>query len=166
MVNDNEKYIIYGGPDPENMGAGCRSVGELFLKQLMMHGERVALVDGVTSDEYTYLEIRSRAIQLARTLQAAGIGKHDVISIVSENRIELPVTMFAAFMCGATVAPVNLTYSDREYKITSLLFSLNYHSRIEFGVDYDNPVFLSSPCTERLKSLVWSTVAIIYRVIR
>jgi acyl-CoA synthetase (AMP-forming)/AMP-acid ligase II len=108
-------------------------VGELFLKQLMMHGERVALVDGVTSDEYTYLQIRSRAIRLARTMQAAGVGKHDVVSIVSENRIELPVTLIAAFLCGATVAPINLTYSDREYTQSTTLdvvFGLSFRKAV------------------------------------
>jgi 4-coumarate--CoA ligase len=115
MSSDDEKYVIYGGPDPDNVGDGCRSLGEYLLKQLLIHGDKVALIDGVTAEESTYLQIRSGAIRLARCFRAAGIGQGDVISIISENRIEFPVTLFAAFLCGAKVAPINLTYTERKY---------------------------------------------------
>jgi 4-coumarate--CoA ligase len=115
MIDDQEKNVLYGGPDPDNIGDGCRSIGEFFLKQMAKHGDKVAMVDGITSEETSYLEIRARAIRLARKLQASGITKNDVISIVSENRIEFPVALFAVFLCGATVAPINLTYSERKY---------------------------------------------------
>jgi 4-coumarate--CoA ligase len=119
MIDDHAKNIVYGGPDPDNIGDGCQSIGEFFLKKMATHGDKVAMVDGITSEETTYSQIRSRAIRLAHKLQAYGITKNDVISIVSENRIEFPVTMMAVFLCGATVAPINLTYSEREYIIYS-----------------------------------------------
>lgn len=55
-------------------------------------------------------------INLAKNLQQHfGIKSGDVISICSENRIEFGLTIYAAFLIGATVAPLNNTYTEREY---------------------------------------------------
>jgi 4-coumarate--CoA ligase len=116
VTSDDEKYILYGGPDPDNIGDGCRSIGEFLLKQLLRNGDTVALIDGVTGESTTYLQLRSQAIRLARVFQAKGVKINDVIGIVSENRIEFPVTMIAAFLCGAKVAPFNRTYTERKYR--------------------------------------------------
>lgn len=38
----------------------------------------------------------------------------DVIGLCSENRLEFPIIIFAIFCLGATVAPLNVTYTDRK----------------------------------------------------
>jgi 4-coumarate--CoA ligase len=125
--NDNNKFIFYGGPEPDNIGDGCRSIGEFFLKQMTQHGDKVALISGVTGEEVTFHQLKIRVIRLARALRAAGVGHNDVIGLVSENRIEFPVTLFAILLCGATAATVNLTYSDRKF---STIFNLMLHDLV------------------------------------
>jgi 4-coumarate--CoA ligase len=132
--NDKNKYIFYGGPEPDDIGDGCRSLGEFFLKQLNKHGNKVALISGVTGEEVTFLQLKARVIRLAQVLRAAGIGKGDIIGIVSENRIEFPVTLFATLLCGATAATVNLTYSEREFPQNVHILGA-YHSFLNYKFD-------------------------------
>lgn len=51
---------------------------------------------------------------MARVLHGAGIQQNDVISIVSENRLEFAAIVFGAFYLGAIVAPINTTYTERK----------------------------------------------------
>lgn len=46
--------------------------------------------------------------------QRFGVKEGDAIGIYSENRLEFPEVVFAAFCVGATVAPLNVTYTTRE----------------------------------------------------
>lgn len=47
MTSDNNKFILYGGPEPDNIGEGCKSLGEFLIKKLTENGDRVALVSSV-----------------------------------------------------------------------------------------------------------------------
>lgn len=73
-------------------------------------------IDGVYSTELQYLELLEQAIRLAESLRRhANLQAGDVVGIVSENRLEFPVALYAAFFVGAAVAPINLTYTERKY---------------------------------------------------
>lgn len=41
---DKKTNILHGGPDPANYDDGCPSLGELFIKRLTQHGEKILLV--------------------------------------------------------------------------------------------------------------------------
>lgn len=59
--------------------------------------------------------MKTKVIQLARCLQNnLNVKSGDVLSICSENSIEFAITIQAAFILGATVAPINHTYVQRE----------------------------------------------------
>lgn len=53
---------------------------------------------------------------MCRALYGAGIRQNDVISIISENRIEYPAIAYGAFYVSAIVAPVNPTYTERKFE--------------------------------------------------
>lgn len=55
-------------------------------------------------------ELHLRSIRLAKRLRSDGVVPGDVIGLCSENRAEFPVVLFASFLVGATVAPINTTY--------------------------------------------------------
>lgn len=56
-----------------------------------------------------------QVIRLAKSLSSEfGVKESDVIGLCSENRLEFPIVIFAAFCLGATVAPLNVTYTDRK----------------------------------------------------
>lgn len=62
-----------------------------------------------------------------RTLADVRVG--DVVGIVSENRLEFPAALFASIFLGATVAPINLTYSEGKcYSGGATLYSLKFYS--------------------------------------
>jgi acyl-CoA synthetase (AMP-forming)/AMP-acid ligase II len=55
----------------------------------------------------------------ASVLRAAGVGAGDVVAVVLPNRVELVVTLFAAWRLGAAVTPVNpaLTADEAGFQI-------------------------------------------------
>lgn len=46
-------------------------------------------------------------------LKEFDVKEGDVIGICVENRFEFPLIVFAALCLGMTVAPLNVTYTDR-----------------------------------------------------
>ncbi|XP_058118404.1 uncharacterized protein LOC131288319 [Anopheles ziemanni] len=115
-MDQSNKFIISGRPEPVNITEGCSSLGILLRKRLLRNGDNVALVDGVYSSELRYLELLEKAVRLADALRSEfGLRPGNVVGIISENRLEFPVALFAAFFLGATVAPINLTYTEREF---------------------------------------------------
>lgn len=52
--------------------------------------------------------------RLAQVLRHMGVKSNDVVGLSSENSIEFALTLYAAFAVNATVAPLNVTYSERE----------------------------------------------------
>lgn len=62
----------------------------------------------------TAMELRDRSIQLAQCLIAAGITPGDRIGICAENRFEFAYVLFGTLIVGATLAPMNVTYTERE----------------------------------------------------
>ncbi|XP_055700084.1 uncharacterized protein LOC129799858 [Phlebotomus papatasi] len=112
MTSPN-KNILYGGPDPD-ITEGEESLGELVLKRCTHYSEQIVLIDGVTSEELKYRELKERSIRYAEIMHAEGLREGDVIGLCSENRLDFPCVLFGAFYLGVTVAPLNLTYSDNE----------------------------------------------------
>lgn len=43
-MGDNEKNILYGGPDPPLIDAESKSLGEVILKKLSTNGNEVVFV--------------------------------------------------------------------------------------------------------------------------
>lgn len=78
-------------------------------------------VDGITGEQMSAHTLLLRAVSLAMYLQnEIGIKSGDVISVCSENRIEFFITIHAAFLVGAAIAPLNQSYID------SMLHSENH----------------------------------------
>lgn len=73
-------------------------------------------IDGVSDTKLTRHDVRAQVIRLAKSLSSVyGVKEGDVIGLCSENRLEFPVIVFAAFVLGATIAPLNVTYTDRKW---------------------------------------------------
>lgn len=71
-------------------------------------------IDGLTGCEVTALELRNSSIRLAQCLIAAGVKPGDRIGICAENRIEFAYVLFGTLIAGATLAPMNVTYTERK----------------------------------------------------
>ncbi|XP_058057323.1 luciferin 4-monooxygenase-like [Anopheles bellator] len=110
----SETHIISGPPAPSNLALGTRSLGELFLKVLQQPSDAVALINGITGQEYSYSELLERSLQLASYLHDHKVQPGDVVAVISENRIEYPITIVALFLIGSTAALLNPNYTSRE----------------------------------------------------
>uniref|UniRef100_A0A182NN52 Luciferin 4-monooxygenase n=1 Tax=Anopheles dirus TaxID=7168 RepID=A0A182NN52_9DIPT len=115
-VKCDNKLILSGEPEPADITEGCGSLGMFLMKRLLRHGDNVAVIDGVYSSELRYLELLENAVRVAASLQTQkNLRSGDVVGIISENRLEFPVALYAAFFANAAVAPINLTYTEREF---------------------------------------------------
>ncbi|TGD84588.1 AMP-dependent synthetase [Mycolicibacterium sp. CH28] len=91
---------------------------DLFQRRLEQGSELPALADehnGTLSNAET-----AARIDLARAcLSAAGVSAGDVVAVKLPNRVELIITLFAAWQLGAAVTPVNpsLTRAEVEYQL-------------------------------------------------
>ncbi len=96
-----------GSIDGEELaGRAARStVASLFLGQVCMHPERIAVADGARTVRYRELDDRSR--RLAAVLAGRSIGRGDRVAIMSENRPEVLELYLAAARLGAIAACQN-----------------------------------------------------------
>ncbi|SPP82704.1 4-coumarate--CoA ligase 1 [Drosophila guanche] len=106
--------IVYGGPIIEREAQDYRSLGQFVLDKYKGFGDQTVLVDAVSGAEYTASFMHKSIVRLAHILQKLGVKQNDVIGLSSENSVNFALAMFAGFAVGATVAPLNVTYSERE----------------------------------------------------
>lgn len=71
-------------------------------------------IDGLTGERASGLEIRDRSIRVAHSLRAIGVRAGDSVGLFALNRMEFSYVFVGAFICGATVAPLNVTYTTSE----------------------------------------------------
>src|SRR5438132_2621458 len=65
-------------------------------------------------------DVRARVHGAARTFAYLGVGRGDVVAVMLPNRVELLVTLLAAWRLGAAVTPINpaLTPSEAQHQLT------------------------------------------------
>ena len=55
------------------------------------------------------------SVAVAKALYGAGFRRGDSLAIVSENRIEFPAITIGTILLNGIVAPLNVTYTEREF---------------------------------------------------
>jgi len=77
---------------------------ELFEQRVRAHPEAVAAVHGDRS--WTYGELNARANRLARALLARGLGREDVVGVVTERHLDWLAAVLAVFKAGGVYLPI------------------------------------------------------------
>ncbi|MGA5582300.1 non-ribosomal peptide synthetase [Streptomyces thermodiastaticus] len=77
---------------------------ELFEQRVREHPGAVAAVLGERS--WTYGELNARANRLARALRARGLGREDVVAVVTERNLDWLAAVLAVFKAGGVYLPV------------------------------------------------------------
>ncbi|MFD4600435.1 amino acid adenylation domain-containing protein [Streptomyces sp. NPDC058464] len=77
---------------------------ELFEQRVRAHPTAVAAVHGTR--EWTYDELNRRANRLARALLARGVGREDVVAVVSERTLDWLAAVLAVFKAGGVYLPI------------------------------------------------------------
>lgn len=106
--------IVYAGPITCTETHAYNSLGHYILEKYKSHGTQIVMIDAVTGQEYTAKYMYDSVVRMAHVLQHLGIKAGDVVGLSSENNVRFAITMYASFAINATVAPLNITYSERE----------------------------------------------------
>ncbi len=80
----------------------------LFEKQVRSSPERLALV--CDNEKLTYLELNSRANQLAHYLQKRGVGPESLVGVCMERSVEMVVALLGILKAGAAYLPLDPEY--------------------------------------------------------
>jgi acyl-CoA synthetase (AMP-forming)/AMP-acid ligase II len=81
------------------------TLGRVLANQARIRSDEVAVV--FPGGSYTYTELNRRANVIANALLARGIQTGDRIAVLSENRVEYVVLLYAAAKIGVAVAALN-----------------------------------------------------------
>lgn len=85
-------------------------ITEYVFRDFDKFGNRPALINGLTGEQYTFIEVKDYVWRIASSLTRLGLGLNDKLLIISENSMEY-ILMFHAVMCvGGTVTMVNPHY--------------------------------------------------------
>ncbi|WP_049969408.1 class I adenylate-forming enzyme family protein [Haladaptatus cibarius] len=76
-----------------------------FERHADLWGNRVAVVEG--NEEFTYTDFARRVKSVANELSELGISSDDRVAVVSRNRVEVLVLLFATWRGGGVFAPVS-----------------------------------------------------------
>ena len=74
--------------------------------------DETAIVDG--DRRFTFAELDAHSGRFASALAAMGLGKGDIVGILSPNCVEFEVAFFGILKAGATVTTINSGYRERE----------------------------------------------------
>ncbi|MED7952311.1 4-coumarate--CoA ligase family protein [Kitasatospora sp. NPDC058201] len=80
---------------------------EAVLGGAERHGDRPALVDGVTGETVTHAQLGRAVRRVAAGLAEAGVRQGDVVALFSPNSIGYPMACYGAGRAGATVTTVS-----------------------------------------------------------
>lgn len=86
------------------------SIPEYIFRDVNKFGNRPAMINALTGEQYTFPEVKDAVWRIASSLTRLGLGLNDKLLIISENTMEY-ILMFHAVMCvGGTVTMVNPHY--------------------------------------------------------
>jgi acyl-CoA synthetase (AMP-forming)/AMP-acid ligase II len=89
-------------------------LGEFVLANTERLGAKLAVIDAITGQSYTYRELHQRAHNVASNLSRRGLKKHDVCAIFSPNSIEYPVAFLGIALAGGTTTTIHSQYTAQE----------------------------------------------------
>jgi fatty-acyl-CoA synthase len=91
-------------------------VGDLPGRRAQLTPDRIAIIDNIEKQKYSFLDMNIRANQLARLLLEIGISKGDRIAMFSKNRLDCIDLLFATGKIGAILVPLNIRLTIQELK--------------------------------------------------
>ncbi|XP_070505426.1 luciferin 4-monooxygenase-like [Chironomus tepperi] len=114
MAKESDPNIVFMGELEDSLDYA--TFGDLLVKSLKAGGDQISMINGTTDQKWTFNDILAESIKAAKALYGSGIRQNDVISILSDNRFEFAAISYGALFLNATIAPVNIMYTERELK--------------------------------------------------
>ncbi|XP_055543044.1 uncharacterized protein LOC129728617 [Wyeomyia smithii] len=113
MTQEDEQYILYGGPDPTEM-LQDGSLGEMMVNEFRAKPQNIALIDPVTEAQLTYQQMYDQSSKVAAGLVRLGVRKTDRVAIISDNCLEFCVAKVGSILAAIPVALLNPAYVEAE----------------------------------------------------
>ena len=127
-----------------------RVLGDIPRLNAKRYPDKIALrMDGKA---LTFKQLNSAANRLSRGLAASGVNPGDKIGILSQNRLEFAIIVYAAAKCAAILVPINFRYQKNELVFVvnnsrpKVLFYENDFAELVHGAknEFEGPVRLAA----------------------
>src|SRR6202171_1193781 len=92
-----------------------RTIFDLLCEQAERYSDRVAVICDDT--RITYSDLHDRAARVAAGLRSLGLGRHDRVGLLLNNRTEWLEIFFGTAAIGAVFVPVRTSSERREVGI-------------------------------------------------
>lgn len=125
-IHDQTQSPIPSGPD-------FKALPGQISDTAVAHGDREALVFG--DQRMSYRELDGRAKGVAAALRAQGIGRGDIVPVVTKRGLEAVAGMLGVLYAGAAYAPLDASYPEE--RIALVLGLLAPRVMLVEGSDFD-----------------------------
>lgn len=71
-------------------------------------------IDGISGAQITSQQLLTEALRVTHALRSSGVTDTDKVALFSDNRLEIAAAIFGTLLLGATLVPINPTYTARE----------------------------------------------------
>jgi fatty-acyl-CoA synthase len=120
--------VLKGVPLSEEPGLGALTLPGFLREVTARYADREALVmhtpDGVV--RWSYATLWQRAVEIAQTLLACGVGKDTRVGVMMTNRLEFVAAVFGAGLAGGVAVPLSTfsTLPELEYLLKASCVSI------------------------------------------
>jgi acyl-CoA synthetase (AMP-forming)/AMP-acid ligase II len=105
--------MVFRSPFPDVVVPDV-SLHELLFANVAERADQIALIDGASGAEMTYGQLVGAIDRVAAALAERGIGKGDVVGILSPNTPYYAVVFHGILRAGATATTINALYTANE----------------------------------------------------
>ena len=107
--------IIHSSPLPD-VEIPRGTITDLVFARADELGDRIAMIEGVSGEEWSFARLFEAVKRLAGGLSARGFGTGSTLAIMAPNMPEYAVAFHGAVRAGGTVTTVNPTYTPDEIR--------------------------------------------------
>ena len=110
-IVDNNNIVYSPFPDvpiPET------NLYSYVLRQFDKLGNQTALVDAISTQEISFIQLKEETRLVSSGLRRMGLGKGDVVTVCAPNCIEYTTVFLATLAAGGIVSTCNPTYTSNE----------------------------------------------------
>lgn len=104
-------------PERYRQMVGRATIGDQLRRHAQHTPDKPAIIfyyaDG-RREVHSYARLNARANRLAGFLQGAGVGRGDVVAVLSRNSPDYIAAWFACLKIGAALSSLNFTFTERE----------------------------------------------------
>ncbi|KAF5307568.1 hypothetical protein FQR65_LT06786 [Abscondita terminalis] len=91
---------------PANYYFDSRGLGRMYYDCMLRNGNKVALVDGLTGNSFTYKTLLQRSVRTSIALQKNNLQPGDVIIVFSFNHLDCTTILIGSLFSNLTVAGI------------------------------------------------------------